>query len=176
VRVCLIQQVSFFGVCFSACKLKFQTVYCVLRMTVEQKGEDCKIVSCSLFISNSYFRFNLILVPSLTDENYWVFPIRHEVGSAQTLGAWSCRLLNIMQWHLIFSSYLLRFFPWQTNTMEQRPAWGGNRPSANQEIHHILCYSKVYYCIHKSPPLFPILSQINPVHVLPPIPVCEEPS
>jgi len=48
----------------------FEVQWIVLRMMVGQKGEDCKIVNCSLFVSNSYFRFSLILVPSPTDEKY----------------------------------------------------------------------------------------------------------
>ena len=51
--------------------------------------------------------------------------------------------------------------------MEQNPSWEANRSSASQETPCILCYQEVYYCIHKSPPTFLILSQINPVHARP---------
>ena len=55
-----------------------------------------------------------------------------------------------------------------TNSMEHSPSRETNQFSASQKIPGILCYPEVYYHIYKSPPLFPILSQINPV--LAPIP------
>ena len=39
--------------------------------------------------------------------------------------------------------------------------------SASQEIPHGLWKPKLYYRIHKRPPTFPIVRQINPVHVSP---------
>ena len=47
---------------------------------------------------------------------------------------------------------------------EQSPSWEANQFSASQEIPCILWNSKVHYCIHKSLPPVPILSQIDPVH------------
>jgi hypothetical protein len=40
-----------------------------------------------------------------------------------------------------------------------------NSGSARQEIQIILCDHKVYYCVHKSPPVVPILNKINSCHI-----------
>jgi len=52
--------------------------------------------------------------------------------------------------------------------MVQIPSSEADSHSASQEIHRLLYNPKIHYCVHESPQLVPILSQMNPVHTFPP--------
>jgi hypothetical protein len=52
--------------------------------------------------------------------------------------------------------------------VEQSASWEARSHSSSQEILHLLGNPNVYYRVHKSSPLVPILSQMHPVHNLPP--------
>jgi hypothetical protein len=51
--------------------------------------------------------------------------------------------------------------------MEQSP-WEAHRHSASQEILRLLRKPKVHDRVHKSQPQVPVLSQMHPIHILPP--------
>jgi hypothetical protein len=60
------------------------------------------------------------------------------------------------------STYLLTYL-----LTELSPSWEAANCATTQELPSILRNPKVHYRFHKSPPLVSILSQIEPVHIIP---------
>jgi hypothetical protein len=63
--------------------------------------------------------------------------------------------------------FLLVTFNIWTNSMELSPSPEDGSCAATQEFPNILWNRKVCYFVHMSPPLGPVLRQINPVHTTP---------
>jgi hypothetical protein len=57
---------------------------------------------------------------------------------------------------------LLQLTPWGNHS------WAANSHSASQENLQLLQNPKVHYCVHKSLLLVPILSEMHPIHTMPP--------
>ena len=52
------------------------------------------------------------------------------------------------------------------NSVQQSPSLEANSSLASQETTRILWNPKIHSRVHENPPLFSVLSQINPVHTL----------
>jgi hypothetical protein len=66
--------------------------------------------------------------------------------------------ISFVKFTILIQSTIIYLFSEPTNFMELSPSWEAASRSGN-----ISRNLKFYYCAHKSPPLVPILSQINPV-------------
>jgi hypothetical protein len=119
----------------------------------------------------------------------------HEAHSKQPAGDWLPEELWLLETRLIFMYSCRRGLLWRrlpqfrtksnivlplnifsllncqlsqlANSTERSPSWEATSSSATQKFPNTLGDPKVHCRAYKSPPLLPILSQINPFHATP---------
>jgi hypothetical protein len=86
----------------------------------------------------------------------------HPQGSQSTI-----RATNLIKL-VVFPTYLQNLTLLTYLLMELSPPWGAINWAATHELPSSSWNPNVQYRLHKSPPLVPILSHINPIHTIPP--------
>lgn len=94
------------------------------------------------------------------------YSLGHEIKINADKTCWKCPPLFWAQASIFWTMFRETCLP---NSMELRPSWEAKKSSATQGIPIILQNPNVHHCVDRSPPLLPILSQMNAVHTPHPI-------
>jgi hypothetical protein len=118
------------------------------------------------FTESSLINLVLVVVMSL---RYWALYIladfRKNFISCIDTGKVQDFFRSWFTWCARVDNYALTYFIYLLK--EPSPSWEAANCAATQELPSILWNPKVHHRVHKSPPLVPILGQIEPVHTIP---------
>lgn len=79
-----------------------------------------------------------------------MFPGKHPI--TVRIVAVSTKYLRARIWEFLCLSYVV-LSSFLINCMKKGPSWQAGSPSASQKIYHLLWEQKVYYRVHKIPPI-----------------------
>jgi hypothetical protein len=74
---------------------------------------------------------------------------------------YSLPVLHVIEWYVEADIYC------HHSLIKLSPSWQAANCAATQEFPSISWNTKIHYRVHKSPPLAPIPSQINPIYTIP---------